>query len=264
MAVSLMLNAPAGALGFVVIDPKGRTFPPAFTCAHLLRPVVTDTKEAVELLYSLLKLMELRDRNRENAPRVICVIDELADLVFTGGTTVTDPLTRLLQRGREAGIHIIAATQRPSAAILSGLMRANFPLRLVGKVVSPEDARIAAGCGGSGAERLTGLGDFIAVAGGQIRRFQAAYISTADTEAAVKQLQAGAAFVLPQGVPQGQGDISEDEIKTLTERLKPWWRQHGEEWGAKTGALRYLFGEDVPVGGSYWRMLEQALKHLGA
>jgi len=96
-------------------------------------------------------------------------------------------LTRLVQRGREAGIHIIACTQKPSSQVVGTLMRANFPVRLVGKVVSPEDARVAAGCGGTTAEKLAGRGDFVAVASGQVLRFQAAYVSPAEVEQVVAQ-----------------------------------------------------------------------------
>jgi S-DNA-T family DNA segregation ATPase FtsK/SpoIIIE len=94
----------------------------------------------------------------------------------------------LVQRGREAGIHVIACTQKPSSQVLGTLVRANFPARLVGKVVSPEDARVAAGIGGTGAERLSGRGDFLAVAAGQVVRFQAAYVSAAEMEQVVAQM----------------------------------------------------------------------------
>ena len=72
-------------------------------------------------------------------------------------------------------------------------MRANFPVRLVGKVVSPEDARVASGIGGTGAEKLTGRGDFVAVAAGQVLRFQAAYVSPAEVEQVVAHANAGSA-----------------------------------------------------------------------
>ncbi len=111
-------------------------------------------------------------------PTVVLVIDELADLMMVGGAEVERPLTRLLQRGREAGIHVVAATQKPTAAVIGSLIKANFPVRLVGKVVSPEDARVATGWKGSGAERLLGRGDFIAVAEGRILEcFYGAYVA---------------------------------------------------------------------------------------
>jgi S-DNA-T family DNA segregation ATPase FtsK/SpoIIIE len=101
----------------------------------------------------------------------------LADLVILGEAPLSDLLTRLVQRGRQAGVHVIAATQHPSSAILSSVMRANFPLRLVGRVVSANDARVASGRAGTDAHLLNGRGDFLAVSGGENPiRFQVAYI----------------------------------------------------------------------------------------
>ena len=91
-------------------------------------------------------------------------------------------LTRLVQRGRQAGVHVVAATQRPTSQLLGGLMKANFPVRLVGRVMSSQDALLAAGVGGTGAERLSGRGAFIMVAEGRITRLQAAYISRRELE----------------------------------------------------------------------------------
>jgi len=101
-------------------------------------------------------------------------VDELADLVQTGGAPVIEMLTRIAQRGREAGFHLIACTQKPSAKVVGSLLKANLPLRLVGRVLSAEDARVATGISGSGAEKLMGSGDFIAVTAGRVIRFQAA------------------------------------------------------------------------------------------
>jgi S-DNA-T family DNA segregation ATPase FtsK/SpoIIIE len=111
-------------------------------------------------------------------------------------------LTRLVQRGREAGLHLVAATQRPSAAILSSVMRANFPLRLVGRVVSAEDARAASGRGGTNAHLLNGRGDFLAVSGGErTLRFQAAQIRAEELERALRRQSApGRMLALPAAV----------------------------------------------------------------
>ncbi|MFN3763872.1 MAG: FtsK/SpoIIIE domain-containing protein, partial [Anaerolineae bacterium] len=155
---------------------------------HLARPVITDPAEAVEALGSLVRWMELAGSRKSEAgsgkpelpatgyrlpahtgyrlPAVVLVIDELADLLMVAGAEAERPLTRLLQRGREAGIHVVAATQKPTAAVIGSLVKANFPVRVCGKVASPEDARVATGWKGTGAERLLGRGDFIAVAEG--------------------------------------------------------------------------------------------------
>jgi S-DNA-T family DNA segregation ATPase FtsK/SpoIIIE len=119
---------------------------------------------------------------------VVVVIDDLADLLSMGGQAISEPLIQLTQRGREArdrtvGIHVVAATSQPTPAVLGPLMKANagtnhpFPVRLVGRVVSAEEARTASGWSGTGAERLAGCGDFLAVAEGRVLRFQAAHVS---------------------------------------------------------------------------------------
>jgi len=201
MILSLAMMHRRSQLQFVLVDPKRRAFAPFASLPHLLRPVIGDVTEAVDALGEVVRLMDVRGQDdgrtkRQGGvaptlsgvePRIIVVLDELADLMQTGGPALADPLTRLAQRGREAGIHVIACTQKPSSQVMNTLIRANFPARLVGKVVSPEDARVAAGIGGTGAEKLTGRGDFIAVAAGQILRFQAAYVSAAEAEQVVAQ-----------------------------------------------------------------------------
>jgi S-DNA-T family DNA segregation ATPase FtsK/SpoIIIE len=107
---------------------------------------------------------------------VVIVLDELADLLQVGGRSVERGVTRLTQRGREAGLHVMACTQKPAASVIGSLVKSNFPVRLVGSVASPEDARVATGLAGTGAECLLGQGDFLVVAKGQVTRMQAAYI----------------------------------------------------------------------------------------
>ena len=187
--LSLAMMHRRSQLQFVLVDPKRRAFMPFAPLPHLLRPIIGDAAEAIVALHELINVMETRGAgsNPDAIPLIVVVLDELADLMQVGGRALAEPLTRLAQRGREAGIHIIACTQKPSSQVVGTLMRANFPVRLVGKVVSPEDARVAAGCGGTGAEKLTGRGDFVAVASGQVLRFQAAYVSPAEVEQVVAQ-----------------------------------------------------------------------------
>ena len=175
-----MRHARDDELSLVLVDPKGGR---ALGClgglSQLARPVIVSIEEAVEALQSLVRLMEQRDLSAQNRPAVVVVIDELADLMMVGGAEPERLLTRLVQRGREAGIHIVAATQKPSAAVIGGLIKSNFPVRLVGKVTSAQDAQTASGWPGTGAERLLGKGDFLAVAAGTLYRFQAAYATDA-------------------------------------------------------------------------------------
>jgi S-DNA-T family DNA segregation ATPase FtsK/SpoIIIE len=198
-------------LALVLVDPKCHAFKPFEGLPHLARPVIWKVEEVTEALQSLVRLMERRGRTGKGGgqPHVVVVIDELADLLMMGGKPVQHALTRLTQRGREAGIHIIAATQKPTSAVLGPLIKANFPVRLVGRVTSVEDARTATGWSGTGAERLTGRGDFVAVAEGRVTRFQVAHVSSAEIRDVTAQLSPALAFsthqiVLPEQVGVGR------------------------------------------------------------
>jgi S-DNA-T family DNA segregation ATPase FtsK/SpoIIIE len=192
-------------LRLMLIDPKGYAFGAFQGLPHLARDVIREADEAAEALQSLVHLMErqgsqdekgrgggngsaLSRRGQTSAVRVVVVIDELADLLMVGGKDIEWALTRLTQRGREAGIHIVAATQKPSAQVLGPLMKANFPVRLVGRVTCASDARTATGWSGTGAERLMGRGDFVAIAEGRVMHFQAAHISPEEIREVVAYL----------------------------------------------------------------------------
>jgi S-DNA-T family DNA segregation ATPase FtsK/SpoIIIE len=190
---SLAMHNHPGHLQIALIDPKGRGLGALADLPHIWRAagVAQDVDAVVALLTALLAEMGRRDAAGRNSPRLVVAVDELADLLQTGGKPVAEALTRLTQRGREAGIHVVAATQRPSAALVGGLMKANFPVRLVGSVVSPEDAKVAAGVAGSEAERLLGRGDFLLVAKGQMIRFQAAFCAEDDMTGIVARIREG-------------------------------------------------------------------------
>jgi S-DNA-T family DNA segregation ATPase FtsK/SpoIIIE len=196
---SLALTHRPSQIGFILIDPKRRAFGPLAGLPHLLRPVLSEPQEALETLQSLVDLMLERDRESRRPadagnlgePRVVIVIDELADLLMSAGKEAQHALTRLAQRGREAGLHLVACTQKPASAVVGSLAKANFPVRLVGRVTSPEEAKVATGYAGTGAERLRGPGDFIAVVGGQVTRFQAAYVSSRELAEVVQALTHG-------------------------------------------------------------------------
>ena len=206
MILSLAMTHRRSQLQLVLVDPKRRAFAPFASLPHLLWPLIDNAADAAAALGELVKLMDARSVQDHAAPSangqtpptpcIIVVLDELADLMQASGKSqgqvagkpLGEHLTRLAQRGREAGIHIIACTQKPSSQVVGTLIRANFPARLVGKVVTPEDARVAAGIGGTGAERLTGRGDFVAVAAGQVLRFKGAYASPAEIDQVVAQM----------------------------------------------------------------------------
>lgn len=191
LLLSLALYNSPETVRLVLVDPKGRGFGPLSALPHVIGRVAASAEEGVRALAWLVKEMERRDRDGVSSPVIVAGVDELADLLITGGKAVEMALVRLAQRGREAGIHLVACTQKPSAELVSGLLKANFPVRLVGAVASPEDAKVATGIAGTGAEKLLGRGDFLLVAKGDVVRFQAAYATEEDLTQAALRLRMG-------------------------------------------------------------------------
>jgi S-DNA-T family DNA segregation ATPase FtsK/SpoIIIE len=196
MALSLAMHNRPRDVQLVFIDPKRRGFGVLCGLPHLLTPLVHEPQRACEVLARLVEEMEQRDwgvgtGEARSTPRIVVFIDELADLIMLGGKGVEQPLARLAQRGREAGIHLVACTQRPAASVIGGLVKSNFPVRVVGSVASAEDAKVAAGLPKTGAERLLGKGDFLVVARGEQFRVQGAYASASEIRRVVSGLSGG-------------------------------------------------------------------------
>lgn len=179
MLASLVRTHRPAHLQVALIDPKQRGLAAFSALPHALNGLSADPQVIVRVLHQAVQEMERRDRTGAHLPRIVVAVDELAEVVQMCGPTAITALTRLAQRGREAGIHLLACTQKPSAAILGGLLKANFPARLVGRVACAEDARVATGQAKSGAEKLLGRGDFLAVIGPRLARFQAARMQEA-------------------------------------------------------------------------------------
>jgi S-DNA-T family DNA segregation ATPase FtsK/SpoIIIE len=191
LLTSLAMHNRQGEVQLILIDPKGRGFTPLAPLPHVLGDVASDTQAAVDRLRWLVQEMERRDRLHLSLPVLVVAVDELADLLQTGGAAVEATLTRLSQRGREAGIHLVACTQKPTAQLIGGAMKANFPVRLVGAVASREEARYATGINDSNAEKLEGKGDFLLIAKSEVVRFQAAWLGKADLARVIDTLAEG-------------------------------------------------------------------------
>lgn len=188
LASLAMCNAPAD-LRMLLIDPKGgRGLGSLAALPHAVGPAATTAEMGSAALLDAVRKMERRDAEHVSRPLLVVAIDELVDLLDVGGAVVETAVRRLAQRGREAGIHLVAGTQKPAASVIGGLLKANFPVRVVGSVASPEDAKVASGIAGTGAEKLLGRGDFLLVGAGQVIRFQAALV----TEEEIGALGSGA------------------------------------------------------------------------
>ncbi len=191
LLTSLAMHNRQGEVQLILIDPKGRGFGALVGLPHVLGDLIVEPQQAVNRLRWLVQEMERRDRSGVSTPRLVVAVDELADLLQTGGAAVEAMLARLSQRGREAGIHLVACTQKPTAALIGAAMKANFPVRLVGAVASQDEARYATGLPGSGAEKLEGRGDFLLVAKGEATRFQAAWLGKTELEQITTRLVDG-------------------------------------------------------------------------
>jgi len=171
LLLSLLTRRKPSRVQVVLIDPKRVEFAAYQDSPHLFAPVATDGIEATRLLKSLVKEMdsrekllamhgarEWRDLGASAPPRIVVVIEELADLIAQA-PDAEDALVRLAQKARAAGIHLVLATQRPDAATFSGLLRANIPSRIALTVQKAADSRIV--LDESGADKLLGKGDML-------------------------------------------------------------------------------------------------------
>lgn len=181
MIVSLAYYNSPKDIRFLLLDIKSRGLTPLKDIPHVVKnKVIVDPDEACFALLEVVSEMERRDRAKIDIPKIVIVIDELADLIIQKGDDILTPLTRLSQRGRESGIHLILGTQKANAQLIGSLVKCNIPIKLVGSVASKNEAAYATGVANSGAEKLTGKGDFLLVKSGDIIRFKAAFLDSKD------------------------------------------------------------------------------------
>ncbi|MGL2460173.1 DNA translocase FtsK [Helicobacter pylori] len=179
MILSLLYKNPPDQLKLVMIDPKMVEFSIYADIPHLLTPIITDPKKAIGALQSVAKEMERRyslmseykvktiDSYNKQAPSngveafpyLIVVIDELADLMMTGGKEAEFPIARIAQMGRASGLHLIVATQRPSVDVVTGLIKTNLPSRVSFRVGTKIDSKVILDT--DGAQSLLGRGDML-------------------------------------------------------------------------------------------------------
>lgn len=201
MLISLLCARTPDELKIILIDPKRLEFTAYADIAHLLFPIITDTKAAVPILKWVAMQMDARytqmaasgvrniieynsqsdqGASWERMPFIVVIIDELADLMITVGREVEDAIARITQMARAAGIHLIVATQRPSVDVITGLIKVNFPSRISFRVTSRVDSRTILDCGG--ADKLLGRGDmlFLDSTGSTLNRVHGAYVSDAE------------------------------------------------------------------------------------
>jgi S-DNA-T family DNA segregation ATPase FtsK/SpoIIIE len=206
MLCSVLLHASPNDVRLVLVDPKRVELNHYERLPHLLTPVVTNARMAANVLANLINEMESRyevmeiararnlvelNRARKRAgeaplPYVLCVIDELADLMMIAPAEVEDSIIRLAQKSRAVGIHLVLATQRPSTDVITGTIKVNIPARIAFGVASQVDSRVILDQGG--AESLLGQGDmlFRPVGTSRLQRIQGAFVTEDEIAKIVK------------------------------------------------------------------------------
>jgi DNA segregation ATPase FtsK/SpoIIIE, S-DNA-T family len=222
MLSSVLLRSSPNEVRMVLVDPKRVELNHYEGIPHLLTPVVTSPRLAANVLANLIKEMEerygvmsraktrslvelnkIRVRQGEAPlPYILCVIDELADLMMVAPADVEDSIIRLAQKSRAVGIHLVLATQRPSADVITGMIKANVPARIAFAVSSQTDSRVI--LDQNGAESLLGQGDMLFRPAGESRtaRIQGAFIAEEEIERVTEHWRR-------QGEPELQEELLE-------------------------------------------------------
>ena len=209
MLLSLLYRNSPQTLRLIMIDPKMLEFSMYEGIPHLLTPVITEAKKAVNVLENLVSEMErryklmaasktkniesynakMKEQGEASLPFIVVIIDELADLMMTSGKDVEFSIGRLAQMARASGIHLIVATQRPSVDVVTGLIKANLPSRISYRVGQKIDSKVI--LDQLGAESLLGRGDMLFTPPGSpgLVRLHAPFASEAEIETIVEFLK---------------------------------------------------------------------------
>jgi S-DNA-T family DNA segregation ATPase FtsK/SpoIIIE len=246
---SILMHASPNEVRMVLVDPKRVELNHYERIPHLLTPVVTNPRLAANVLANLIGEMESRysvmsaararhivelNRARRRSgepplPHILCVIDELADLMMIAPAEVEDSIIRLAQKARAIGIHLLLATQRPSTDVITGSIKVNIPSRIAFAVASQVDSRVI--LDGGGAETLLGQGDmlFRPIGTSKMSRIQGAFVTEGEIARLCRHWAGQGepefdeellAATEPDADEAGEGELSPDEDDLLAEAAR--------------------------------------------
>ena len=236
LITSLVYKAKPDEVKLILIDPKVVELSNYNGIPHLLIPVVTDPKKAANALtwavtemnrrYKLFAETQVKDIKSYNEktdnplPRIVIIIDELADLMMVSANDVEDCIHRLAQMARAAGMHLIVATQRPSVDVITGVIKANIPSRIAFAVSSQTDSRTIIDMGG--AEKLLGKGDMLFYPLGAAKpvRLQGAFISEAESDKIIEHIKNEVGeHTYANDIEEKISNVNTDEVSSADELL---------------------------------------------
>ena len=243
--MSILYKHSPDEVKLLLIDPKVVELSIYNGIPHLIMPVITDPKKASSSLFWAISEMEKRyklfeenhvrdikgykkaaktDDSMENLPYIVVIVDELSDLMMTAASEVEDYITRLAQKSRACGIHLIIATQRPTVDVITGTIKANIPSRISFAVTSQIDSRTILDA--QGAEKLLGKGDMLYAPSDSMKpvRIQGAFVSDEEVLSVVKYIKDGnEANYNEEAIEKVEENIStelEDEDELIDEAIK--------------------------------------------
>ena len=280
LIISLLYKSSPEDVRFIMVDPKMVELAPYNGIPHLLIPVVTDPKKAAGALqWAVFEMMKryktfsehgvkkLEEYNKlakasedlETLPSVVVVIDELADLMLVAAKEVEESICRVAQMGRAAGMHLVIATQRPSADVITGLMKANIPSRIAFAVASSLESRIILDT--TGAEKLVGRGDMLyaPLGSGKPIRVQGCFITPEEIDRVV-------GYVKSTGEAQYSDEVMRKIEESLQEKEKKGGggpassASDGDEGGSEDELLPAAVEVVLETGQASVSMLQRRLK----
>lgn len=277
MVLSLALATSPAALALVLVDLKNRDIAPLQSLAHTGRRCATTPEAAVAAVDRVHDLVRERIQTQTSAPAVVLVIDELRELCLLPG--MVERLSSIVSLARACGVYVLAATQHPTAREIGAVVKANFPLRLVGLVAGAKMAEVAADRPGTYAHLLPGRGAFVKVLGPTLERVQAPYVDgqtmvgilrdvrrkwagVEGIDLAVERPAAAAAATAASVAQPGRAGLDAGLLAPIFDQFDD--GAGGLRRGWKNAAVTALNGGVLPTGTTFQRLGAQADREAAA